>query len=192
MYNALVKLIKVFVSLIFRVEVNGTENVPKEGGFILCSNHISCWDPIIIQAYVKRRIYFMAKAELFKVFFVSSILKLIKAIPVKRTGSDLSAVKSAIKTVRSGECLGIFPTGQRSKLGSEGEVKSGVGFIACKTDAPVLPIHIDATFKIFSKVTVNIGKCVPYWDGDTKPAAEDFDRVSTCIYDDIKALGRSE
>lgn len=189
MYNALVKLIKVFLSLIFRIEVSGTENIPEEGGFILCSNHISCWDPLVIQANVKRRIYFMAKAELFKVFFVKWILKLIKAIPVKRTGSDLNAVKSAIKTVKSGQCLGIFPTGQRSKLGDEGEVKSGIGFIACKTDAPVLPIHIDANFKIFSKVKVSIGKCVPYWEGEGKPTPEDFDIVSKNIYKDIKMLG---
>ena len=155
-----------------------------------CSNHISCWDPLVIQTNVKRRIYFMAKAELFKVFFVSWILKLIKAIPVKRTGSDLNAVKSAIKTVKAGDCLGIFPTGQRAKLGSEGEVKSGIGFIACKTDAPVLPIHIDATFKIFSKVTITIGKCVPYWKGEGKPTAEDFEIISNQIYKDIKMLGR--
>ena len=192
MYKAVVKLIKIFMSLIFRVEVHGLENVPDDGGFILCSNHISCWDPLVIQTNVKRRIYFMAKAELFRIFFVSWILKLIKAIPVKRNGSDLNAVKSAIKTIKSGHCLGIFPTGPRAKFGDEGEVKSGIGFIACKTDAPGLPVHINATFKIFSKVTVNIGKCAQYWNGEGKPTAEDFDEISKRIYKDIKTLGKGD
>lgn len=192
MYKAVVKLIKLFVNLIFKIEVKGRENIPPEGGFILCSNHISCWDPLILQTSISKRIYFMAKAELFKVFFVGWILKAIKAIPVKRTGSDISAVKSAIQTVKNGDCLGIFPTGQRSKVKGEGEVKSGIGFIAYKSGGVVLPVHINASFRIFSKVTVNIGKSKNYWEGSEKPSSKDLEDISKLIYSDIKALDRND
>lgn len=189
MYKILCSLIGIFVRLVFRVEVNGLENVPKDGTAILCANHLSNWDPLVLQGLIKRHIYFMAKEELFHVFIVSFILKKIGAIPVKRTGSDLTAVKLAFKTVKEGKILGIFPTGQREKVKGEGEVKSGVGLIAGKTEAPVLPIHISSDFRIFSKVTVNIGKLRKFVPEEgEKLSVEVAERLSKEIYAEIKNL----
>ena len=133
----------------------------------------------------------MSKEELFHVFFVSFILKKIGAIPVKRTGSDLTAIKLAFKTINSGKLLGIFPTGQREKVKGEGNVKAGIGLIAGKTGAPVVPVHINANFKLFSKVTVNIGKPEVYLppEGEklTTAHAEEFAKD---IYKKIKELGK--
>lgn len=175
--------------LIFRIEVKGAENMPKDGNGILCANHISNWDPVLLQIVFKRHIYYMAKDELFHVFFVGLILKWIKAIPVKRSGSDLLAIKSALKTLQNGEILGIFPTGQREKKKGEGEVKAGVGLIAGKTKAPVIPVHIIANFRIFSKVTVVVGEpkvyVAPEGEKLTVEMAEDF---SKDIYKNIKSL----
>ena len=70
MYNFACKILKLFIMLIFRVEVHGRENIPMEGGIMLCSNHISNWDPPVLQVFLPRRIYYMAKDELFHVFFV--------------------------------------------------------------------------------------------------------------------------
>lgn len=189
MYRLLCTVLKCFMCLLFRIEVKGAENMPSDGNGILCANHISNWDPVLLQTIIKRRIYYMAKDELFHVFFVGLILKWIKAIPVKRTGSDLAAVKSALKTLQKGEILGIFPTGQREKKKGEGEVKAGVGLIAGKTKAPVIPVHIIASFKIFSKVTVVIGKPKVYSapDGE-KLSVEMAEGFSKDIYKNIKSL----
>ncbi len=189
MYRFLCAIVRCFVSLLFRVKVVGSENIPQEGGFLLCSNHISNWDAPILQVFIKRRIYYMAKAELFHAFGVGLILKLIKAIPVKRSGADFNSIKLAIKTVKNGDVLGIFPTGQREKVKGEGEVKSGVGFLAVKTDAPVVPINIKASYRLFSRVTVHIGKPCTYAPIDGKPTAEDYENISRSIYSEIKHLG---
>ena len=187
MYRFISNILKGFLCLIFRVKVNGIENIPKDSNFILCANHISCWDPPVLQGFIKRRIYFMAKDELFHMFFVGFILKMIKAIPVKRTGSDITAIKSAIKVLKNGEVLGIFPTGQRSKVKGEGEVKGGVALLALKTGSPVLPVHINADYRIFSRVTLDIGKPCVYSlpEGQTKALPEDIDRISKEIYASI-------
>lgn len=189
MYRFLCALIGGFMRLLFRIEVRGLENIPAEGGGILCANHISNWDPVLLQVIMKRHIYYMAKDELFHVFFVGFILRKIGAIPVKRSGSDLTAIKQAFKTINGGEILGIFPTGQREKKKGEGEVKAGVGLIAGKTKAPVIPVHITADFRIFSKVKVNIGKSEVYAPANSeKISVEVAERFSKDIYKRIKDL----
>ncbi len=189
MYWFLFKIVEGFMRIFFRIEIKGKENVPQDGGIIVCANHISNWDPLALQIAVKRRIYYMAKENLFHTFFVGFVLKSIKAIPVKRTGSDLAAVKMAFKTVKRGDALGIFPTGQRLKKKGEGEVKAGVGLIAGKTEAPIVPVHIIADYKIFSKVTVVIGEAKKYLapDGE-KLTVEMAEGFSKDIYKNIKEL----
>lgn len=189
MYKFICAIVSGFIHLIFRIKVKGLENIPKDGGAIICANHISNWDPVVLQIVVKRRIYYMAKAELFKAFFVGRVLKWIKAIPVKRTGSDITAIKQSFKTIKDGKLLGIFPTGQRQKVKGEGEVKAGVGLIAAKTEAPVIPVHIEASFKWFSKVTVTIGKPKVYVpDAGQKVSVEIAEEFSKDIYSNIKSL----
>lgn len=190
MYRFICALIGVFMRLLFRIEVNGTENIPKDGGVIMCANHLSNWDPVLLQTVaIKRHIYFMAKDELFHVFLLSNILKAIGAIPVKRASVDISPIKHALRTIKQGGMLGIFPTGQRAKHGLEGEVKAGIGLIAGKTDALVLPIHINATYRPFSKVVVNIGKCQSFTPDEGEKLTTDVaQRLSDSIYSEIKAL----
>lgn len=189
MFNFLCSIVAGFMKIIFRIEVKGLENIPKTGSAILCANHISNWDPVLLQAFIKRHIYFMSKEELFRVFFVGWLLKKLGAIPVKRTGSDLTAIKLSFKTVNGGEMLGIFPTGQREKVKGEGEVKSGVGLIAGKTKAPVIPIHISASFKPFSKVVLNIGRAEVFAPPEgEKVNAEMAEVFSKEIYQRIKDL----
>ena len=187
MYKFLCALVGGFMRVVFRINVQGLENIPADGGGILCANHISNWDPVLLQIVMKRRIYYMAKDELFHAFFVGFVLKKIGSIPVKRSGSDLTAIKQAFKTISGGQILGIFPTGQREKKKGEGEVKAGVGLIAGKTKAPVIPVHISADFRFFSKVTVNIGRCEVFAEGE-KMSVEIAEKFSKEIYQRIKDL----
>jgi len=190
MYKFLCNLVKLFMMVIFRVKVEGLGNIPSDGGIMMCSSHISNWDPPLLQVFTRRRIYFMAKDELFHAFLIGWLFKAIKAIPVKRTGADLTAIKSSIRVIKDGGVLGIFPTGQREKVKGEGEVKGGIGLLAAKTGCPVVPVHITASYRIFSKVTVRIGEAKVYAPADDeKLTVEVSERLSREIYEEVKKLG---
>lgn len=189
MYRFSCMLVRAFLRLIFRVKIYGLENLPSDEGYILCSNHLSNWDPPVLQSFFKRPIRFMAKSELFDAFFVGFIMRRIRAIPVKRSGADLTAIKESFKTLKNGEILGIFPTGQRENVKGEGEVKSGIGLIAVRSGAKVVPVHITSTYRIFSEVIIDIGKGEVYTLGrNEKPTPEVLERVSLEIYSKVRNL----
>lgn len=120
----------------------GTENIPREGGFILAANHVSLLDAITITAASTRKLFFMAKSELFNNPFFSKVLENLGAFPVRRGTSDRRAVEFAEKVLNSGWVLGIFPQGKRTDEMTLKSVKSGVAYIAKKTGADVLPVSI--------------------------------------------------
>ena len=189
MYSFSCMLVRLFLHLIFRIKIYGAENLPKSGGYILCSNHLSNWDPPVLQAFFRRPIRFMAKSELFDAFFVGFVMRCIRAIPVKRSGADLTAIKESFKTLKNGEILGIFPTGQRENVKGEGEVKPGIGLIAVKSGCDVIPVHITSTYRIFSKVIIDIGKGEKYSINEGEKLTPDvLERVSNEIYSKVKKL----
>jgi 1-acyl-sn-glycerol-3-phosphate acyltransferase len=134
-------------SILFPIEVSGTENVPKNGGFILASNHLSNLDPVVLGIACPRELYFMAKEELFKNKFFGWIVSNCNAFPVKRGRADLSAIKEAIELVNQGRVLLIFPEGGRQQAGTLGEAEKGIGFLASKSEAPIVPAFIRGTDK---------------------------------------------
>ena len=151
------------VKIIFKIKINGLENVPENGGFILASNHRSLPDPIFIAGKLKPRVYFMAKSELFWWPF-SVIIRALGAFPVRRGEGDSGAIDTANEIIRTGKILGIFPEGTRSKSGEPLRPKSGVAIIAKETKADILPvgIHFDGKLRLGSKVTVTYGKLIKF------------------------------
>lgn len=193
LYNTLVKLVKGFLKLFFRVEIIGEENIPKEGGCIVCANHISNWDPVFLVAFLTRRIYFMAKESLFRIPFIGWLLKTVGMIPVKRTGNDISAVRTSIATLNSGKALGIFPSGRRNKKDEVPTVKSGVAFIAVKAAVPAVPIYIEANYRIFSKVIIHIGEAVDFAVyNKAKMSSEQLGEISSDLFKNIYALAEDK
>lgn len=144
---------------IHRVNVIGAENFPKEGGVLLCSNHISNLDPPVVGIASPRSMHFMAKEELFNVPVLKGILPKINAFPVKRGFSDRQALRTALNLLKSGQVVGLFPEGHRSKDGKLGEGFSGAGFFALRGgDAVVLPCAVLGPYKRFRPITVVFGK----------------------------------
>ncbi len=188
--KAILKFVKWLVSIVFKVEVTGEDNIPSDGACIVCMNHISLFDPIVIFFYMPRNIRFIGKAELMKIPVLSAILKAMKVIPIKRGTGDIGAVKASLKALKEGEVLGIFPTGTREKKNPNAPVKSGTALMATKANVPVIPINIDATYKIFSKVKITVGESVDLSAyTDRKLSQEELALASSKIYDSIKALG---
>lgn len=179
-----------------RMKVVGLENEPKDGGFLVCANHIAASDAIVLCAALrKHQPCLMAKAELFKIPFLAGLLRHLGAYPVNRGKGDVGAVKNAIRLLEEGNCIGIFPQGTRCP-GVDPRttpVKSGAAMIACRTRASVLPVYIHTEGnvpKFFKKRTVIIGKPISFsalgYDHDR---AGEYARISEMIFDRICTLG---
>lgn len=157
MYNFFKYLMKLLFLPIFKIQIIGKENIPEDGAYVVVANHKSNFDPIIISFITKRPIHFMAKAELHNTKFKQWLFEGVKTIKVDRNKNDISAIKNALKVLKNGGILGIFPEGTRIKEGAiDKNAKSGAVMLAHKSKVNILPIAMDANYKIFSKVTVNI------------------------------------
>lgn len=151
-------LVKTTLTPLYRFEVIGAENFPKEGGVLLCANHINALDPPVVGMTAPRTVHFMAKEELFKLPILGPILPKVNAFPVKRGMSDREALRTALKILKSGEVVGLFPEGTRSTDGVLKKGLSGAGFFALRGNADVMPCAIIGPYKRFKKVKVVYGK----------------------------------
>jgi len=150
MFYSIVRAIAwIILKIFWRMEIIGIENLPKSGGLIIASNHVSYLDPVVLVASLNRKIYFIAKKEVFKNTFISFILKNMNAFSVDRENVDILAFKKAINILREEKVLGIFPEGTRSSNGELQELKLGAIKIAMKTGVPILPVGIIGTHKIY-------------------------------------------
>ena len=190
MYNVLKTIVKFVCKILFFVEVKGEENIPKEGAVILAPNHTSFWDGPIILSFSKRKMRTMGKAELFEHKLLAPFLRMAGAFPVHRGTNDITAIKTALKTLKDGEIFTIFPTGTRVKDGEYADAKAGVALIASKSGAPVIPIALRGGYKPFKKVTVHIGQ--PLYvvsDNGTKPSGDELKIYADKILEKINSLG---
>jgi 1-acyl-sn-glycerol-3-phosphate acyltransferase len=133
---------------LFSVEIRGGENIPEKGAFILASNHRSNIDPVLLATSVNRKLFFLAKAELFENHVISFILKKLNCIELRRSGEDKAALKKGLKVLRSGRGLLLFPEGKRSKDNFLGRGKPGLSLFAFATGVTVVPVFITGTEKV--------------------------------------------
>jgi len=156
------KILEIFLRFFF-LPFSGTklfdcEKLPKEGGCILYSNHISMWDPFMMHyACLPRFPRLMAKAELFRIPVLRAAVKALKAFPVDRGNSDTAAIRAACEVLKEGHVLGIYPEGTRSKTGELGELKQGTAMIAARADVPMVPMFIHRPYRWFGKTRIVVG-----------------------------------
>jgi len=151
-------LLKIYFFIVYRFTIRGRENVPASGGVIFCANHVSLMDPVILAMITRRQVRYVAKRELFNGSFASFFLKRLGAFPVDRSKTDMTAYKKAIELLKNGEVLGVFAQGARFKELDAKDAKAGVALFALKSDAEVVPVAINTTYKPFSRISVNVGK----------------------------------
>ncbi|MCL2223909.1 MAG: 1-acyl-sn-glycerol-3-phosphate acyltransferase [Defluviitaleaceae bacterium] len=143
--------------IIYRFEVTGRENIPKDGAFLICANHIHAFDPIVLGIFTKRIPRFMAKKELFKTRLSNWFFRNYGAYPIDRqAAADMTAFRTTMDILKSGDGLIIFSQGTRMK--DFDNAKSGVAVFALKSGAPIIPTGIRASYKLFSKVHVHYGE----------------------------------
>lgn len=188
-YRSITKLLEIVAKVLFRVEVIGLENIPKEGACIIASNHKSNWDSIILAGVLRsRRINCVAKKELFKNPLLKYLLDKLSVVPIDRYKPEISTIKRILKILKNKEVVAIFPEGTRHKdLDSFADVKAGVGMFALKGKAPVLPISLVSNYKLFSKVVVYIDSPMSFDNYyNNKLSMEDYEFVSNEIMNKIK------
>jgi 1-acyl-sn-glycerol-3-phosphate acyltransferase len=155
----------------FGLRVRGAEHVPASGPALIVSNHQSILDPPVIGGAARRQIYFLAKAELFRIPIFGSLIRALHARPVRREGSDPGALRTAAQLLGEGKALLVFPEGTRSLNGSLGEGKPGVGMLAVTSGAPVVPAYVSGTLEALprgsawprrSQVSVSFGPALHF------------------------------
>ena len=197
-YRILYAIFAGIVGRIFRIRVIGRENEPEQGGFMVCANHIAASDAVILcYAFRKHQIRLMAKKELFKIPLLSSLIRLLGAFPIDRSGNDVGAIKNAVALVKDGKCMGLFPQGHRypGKDPRSTPTKNGAALICTRTQADVVPVYImrkNNTPKLFRKTYVIIGERIPFESFGYDPQATgEYARISGIIFDHICTLGEN-
>ncbi len=170
--------------------IYGVENVP-EGPAVICANHVHFSDPFYIVHAIPRRhkIWIMSKEEVSRWPVVGPLLKWSEFIIfVKRGKSDVGAVKNALKALKGGEKLLIFPEGTRHD--EIGEGKTGAAMMAIRTGSPILPVHISPQRKLFHPIEIRFGEPYMPFTEDRKANAEDYQIATDALMEKIKALGQ--
>ena len=188
-YIAAKALFSALFSTVFRWRVGGRENVPERGPVLLCSNHISWWDPPLVGCGSPRRVYFMAKEELFSVPFLGRAIRALGAFPVRRGMADRSAVRSALEHLRAGRVVGMFPEGTRSRKGTLGRAEPGAALLALKSGATVVPVAIRGPYRVFRPVRITFGRPLALADLQcSRPRSGDLARAGERIMEAIADL----
>ena len=130
-----------------RIRARGSAHIPGSGGFIVAANHLSNLDPVVLGIASPRSLNFMAKEELFRPVVARFILSNVKAFPVRRGAGDISSVREAMRRVKKGGGLLLFPEGTRGGMDSGAKAQAGVGMLALKLGVPVIPAWIAGTDK---------------------------------------------
>ncbi|CAN5394086.1 hypothetical protein BH10ACT11_BH10ACT11_10310 [soil metagenome] len=179
---------------LYRCWSYGGENVPASGGFILAPNHFSNMDHFFAGAYTLRKIQFMAKSQLYANRVLTYIFQHGGVFPVMRGHHDDEAFKTAHAVLDRGGCVGMYCEGGRSRTGTLGEAKPGVGRLALESGMPVVPtaIHGSANARnwkklSFPKVTVQFGEPISF-ERVENPSREAQLEAATVIFDQVKAM----
>lgn len=185
-YHLAIAVVRPFLSLLYPMRITGLENIPPEGGFILCANHVSALDPIFLAMSVRNRhIHFMGKTELFKNRMFAAVLRALGSFPVDRGHNDLNAVRTALKIVSEGHGLGIFPQGTRSRTNERLPMLSGVALIAVRAGKPVIPVFIDGSYRLFRSTRIVIGAPTDISDFGRKMDSATLEGITRAIENSV-------
>lgn len=190
-------LFRALFRLVFRYRVEGVEKIPKNGGVLLVANHASYLDPPLLGSAASRPVHFMAKAELFKLPFLSWALPRVNAFPVRRGAADRTAIRTAIDYLQKGEVVGIFPEGTRTSTGELLPPRRGPSLIALRAGVPVVPVALIGTFRPFqirrgiprfNRFVVRFGEAIDLSEYAAEESKDAVDLVSERLMREIAAL----
>ena len=190
-HSVLAPLIRFFSG----IKTHGTENIPKEGGYLLCANHIAARDVLLIGATCPRQVKFVAKKELFSIPLLGTVMKALGAVKLDRGGNDVAAIRKSIELVQNGDIVSIFPQGHRYPAvdPSQTPTKSGAGMVAYRSGCDVIPVFIKTKgnkYGIFKRIEIYYGKPIKHSElGFTNGGSEEYFSATEIIFSAVLDLG---
>ena len=191
LYHFVYVCLKFFFKVFAHLETRG--KLPPSDGAILCSNHLSNFDPpVIATAASGRTLNFMAKKELFASPFTAFLLRKLNTFPVNRSFFDRASFRKAVNTVNSGGNLLVFPEGTRNKTGNPrlGNIRRAVSYIIYNTNKPVVPVYVRGTNKFARrglKASVSFGEPLEFPERKMPYTREISEKICAKIRDGINA-----
>jgi cytidylate kinase len=187
-YSAVRGALAGLLRVTFRLEIEGPERIPSRGPVILAPNHRSLIDIPVAASTTKRKVWFMAKEELFGTRLGSAFITRLGAFPVRRGRPDRAPLQRALALLREGEVVGIFPEGTRTPMARFDDLEEGFAYIALRTGAPVVGVAISGTEAVFPpgrklpqlvKIRVKIGEPFRLGEGHTGVMPRPLVRAAT-------------
>ena len=178
------------------VTVEGLETLP-DSGVLLCPNHSSNWDPILVALNlpINDRLHIMAKEELFQNPLLGWLLRKVGAFPVSRGNNDINTVRTSIQTIKDGDNLLIFPEGTTIHNGIgyvdglPAHAKAGVAMIGVRTGAKLVPVFVDGEKKLFHRTRIIFGSPYePHYTG-RRGTSDEMQKIANDLLEAAYALG---
>ena len=145
-YRGLRAIIRLILVIAFAIRYKGRENIPDQGGALICANHQSFFDPPLIGSGFNRRLNYLARKTLFRFPPFRWLIEFLGAIPIDREGSGLSGLKETLRRLKRGELVLIFPEGTRTHDGQVSPLKPGFVAMARRSRVPLLPVGLDGAY----------------------------------------------
>lgn len=189
-YNFLKYIIGFFLRIIYPYEVINMPTI-EDKAYVLIANHKSNLDPLILSILFPRKIRWMAKKELFETPFIKHVMKGVDAISVDRDNGDAKSTLQAIRVIKGGEVLGIFPEGTRVKRIDYKAAKPGTVLLAARTGTDIIPVYIEGDYKPFRKRRYIFREMIPF--EKQKLTEEEYSRkmekIMEIIYEGRQSIG---
>jgi 1-acyl-sn-glycerol-3-phosphate acyltransferase len=191
---------RIFTHCFHRVELRNRCPIPRSGAAILCCNHVSGLDPLLIQGVIGRLIVWMMAREFYDIPLLRRLVfRPVDAIPVGRGGRDMAAMRHAIRALQAGRVLGVFPEGRIEPGRRLLEFQTGVALIACRTGATLYPAYLDGTqrrkemiraFLEPQEASLTFGEPIPV--SRLNPDRDQLECITARLHGAIEALRQAE
>ena len=190
-YHFIYNLLWIIAVLLYPTRCIGREKVP-EGGCLICANHSHALDPLFLAVGITKKHYlhFMCKKELMSVPIVGWWIRRVGSFAVDRSGGDINAIRTAMRLLKNGEKVMIFPEGTRTDTDDAVSAKTGAIRLAARLHVPIVPVYIPREKKLFRKVVVRVGE--PYYVDCSTGDHEAFTAEADALMERISALHREE
>jgi 1-acyl-sn-glycerol-3-phosphate acyltransferase len=179
------------------LEARGVEHIPREGGVLLVSNHVSFLDPVIVGSAASREVHYMARSNAFDIPGLGKLIAVYNAYPVNRGAPDLGALRKTISLLKNGNAVLIFPEGTRSVDGTLGKARDGACFIAHRAGVPTIPVFHSGAERVLprnskrlrrSQLTVTFGEPLELTTGEFETKREMYQHMGNQIMEAIADL----
>lgn len=183
-------IVWVIYKIIFRFRVTGETVMP--GGAVLCGNHTSLSDPVLVALAMsgRERPRFMAKKELFGIPLFGLLIKGLGAYPVRRGEPDLGAIKQSLTLLKSDRKILVFPWGKRVKDGDSSDIKNGAAMLANRSGKPIIPLYLSVGRKVFvNRIDIRFGAPMSASVSADAPKNEQYAAIADSVMAEVERLG---